>query len=374
MDLFDMSYNAMVTVLLLFSCVFLVLPVPKGEGMQSFKYSLKFLSICYAIIGLFCVFKHYIPKDLLGLPFFCNATVQAHFLGNTFINMVNPNAVKKRNILILTLPAIIMIIVNIIMIYIYGYSRITEYSDLITYCFSAEKPYVFLRELMTLYYLAICIHYSVCFFIEVSRAKKRIDNYTSEAHYKSLTYLQLSFTLVVAIAMSSIARTFSLSDLASSISNFVILINYIGVGLIFIQYPKNFYYLQEYYINTAVPDETKNVKDEMENWPQWKNKIIDEEIYKRPGLTIIQLAQILCTNRTTLSTSINQNENVNFNSFINNLRINKAKELMSDNKLSLADICFQVGYTDQANFSRTFKNITGTTPLAWRRKLQGTQS
>lgn len=372
MSLFDMSYYAMIIALLLLSCVFFALPLPKGKGMATYSFSLKLLSLSYAFLGTFCIIKHHIPIDIIGLPFFVNATMQAHLLGNSHLNMINPKAVSIKRVVILLTPAIGLIAIDLCLVYLYGYHKITEYSDLYQHIFSAEKPDIFVREILLIYYLCICIHYISCFYLETKRAKNRIDEFTSEAHYKGLRYIQASFAMVIAVVICSLCQTFCDNEEWCSISNFAILTSYVFLGLFYVQYPKSYYLLQESGINAEEDDDEKELGkakiDEQAIWIQWKNKIINEELYTQAGLTIVQLAQCLCTNRTALSTAINQYEDINFNAFINNLRINKAKELMAKQPdLTLTDICLEVGYTDPANFSRHFKNITGCTPLMWRK-------
>ncbi|MFD1314635.1 hybrid sensor histidine kinase/response regulator transcription factor [Namhaeicola litoreus] len=53
--------------------------------------------------------------------------------------------------------------------------------------------------------------------------------------------------------------------------------------------------------------------------------------------------------------------------FIRNMRLQKASELIKQNKDSLADICFKTGFNDQAYFSRAFKNQFGCSPSAYKK-------
>ncbi len=46
--------------------------------------------------------------------------------------------------------------------------------------------------------------------------------------------------------------------------------------------------------------------------------------------------------------------------------MDKAKELMKDQNLSVKDICAQVGYSDPNYFSRIFKKAVGETPTEYR--------
>ena len=52
-------------------------------------------------------------------------------------------------------------------------------------------------------------------------------------------------------------------------------------------------------------------------------------------------------------------------------RIERSQELLMHTGRSLADIADQAGFTDQAAFSRTFRQIVGITPGRWRRDYQG---
>ena len=48
--------------------------------------------------------------------------------------------------------------------------------------------------------------------------------------------------------------------------------------------------------------------------------------------------------------------------YINIKRINKAVDLLKSSDLSISSVATQCGYNNMANFSRIFKQITGTTP------------
>lgn len=52
--------------------------------------------------------------------------------------------------------------------------------------------------------------------------------------------------------------------------------------------------------------------------------------------------------------------------YINNLRINHAKEYLINTDLSISDISEAVGFTDQNYFSRVFKKITGISPVKFK--------
>lgn len=54
--------------------------------------------------------------------------------------------------------------------------------------------------------------------------------------------------------------------------------------------------------------------------------------------------------------------------YIIDLRIRKAKQLLVGSDLSVAQVAEQCGFTNPYHFSRTFKDITGLTPTAYKRQ------
>lgn len=53
--------------------------------------------------------------------------------------------------------------------------------------------------------------------------------------------------------------------------------------------------------------------------------------------------------------------------YITNMRIEKAKKLLSDSNISITDICEQIGYNYQAYFTKIFKEKTGVSPMQYRK-------
>lgn len=57
--------------------------------------------------------------------------------------------------------------------------------------------------------------------------------------------------------------------------------------------------------------------------------------------------------------------------YINTLRINKAKALLENTEISVAEIANMVGYSDPLYFSRFFKKKTGMSPLIYKKSRIG---
>ncbi|MBT2186021.1 helix-turn-helix domain-containing protein [Sphingobium nicotianae] len=52
-------------------------------------------------------------------------------------------------------------------------------------------------------------------------------------------------------------------------------------------------------------------------------------------------------------------------------RVERAKFLLSETAMSLAEIALECGFVDQSHFTNTFVRKTGNTPYRWRRNACG---
>jgi AraC-like DNA-binding protein len=145
---------------------------------------------------------------------------------------------------------------------------------------------------------------------------------------------------------------------------------YVGFGLFYIQYPNTFTEIEQAITETEVivPDETEKV-NRLPTWDKLKQQVIQEKYYLNSGVTIEEIAQLLKIGRTSLSGFINKEERVNFNLWINTLRIEEAKKhLVNHPDFSIAKVSELVGFSEQSNFSRQFKLLTQQSPSEWRQQ------
>ncbi len=87
-------------------------------------------------------------------------------------------------------------------------------------------------------------------------------------------------------------------------------------------------------------------------------------------ITLQDCADELRLNPVYLCTLFARVVGVPFKAYLIRLRIEKAKELLSDPVWRVSDVAFAVGYTDEDYFRRAFKAATGLSPAAWRGALQ----
>ncbi len=85
--------------------------------------------------------------------------------------------------------------------------------------------------------------------------------------------------------------------------------------------------------------------------------------YRDPDISLNSLAGALCTNRTTLSNTIHNLGHINFNTYINSLRIEEfIKLIKSRANPNYQDAFYEVGFRSRTTALRNFKQYTGKTP------------
>jgi len=96
-----------------------------------------------------------------------------------------------------------------------------------------------------------------------------------------------------------------------------------------------------------------------------KNYIEINKLYIKEGLTLTELSKQLNTNPKYLSQAINHSLNLGFVDFINNYRVEEAKQQMLNAKnasLTLEAIGMMAGFKSKSAFFRAFKKATNVTP------------
>ncbi len=94
--------------------------------------------------------------------------------------------------------------------------------------------------------------------------------------------------------------------------------------------------------------------------------IEQEKPYLNPDFQLIDLRQVLPLNRTYLSRLINSEYGCSFYQWVNGLRIEEAKRLMTEKPdLKLQEVAERCGFSSPVVFSRVFTRETGIAPSKW---------
>ncbi|NVK83208.1 MAG: helix-turn-helix transcriptional regulator [Cytophagia bacterium] len=112
---------------------------------------------------------------------------------------------------------------------------------------------------------------------------------------------------------------------------------------------------------------------------QWPQKSIKEnqgrrlddvfkftlENYQRP-IQLEEVAEVVHMNKAAFCRYFKQHTRKTYLNFLNEIRLQKASELLKTSELSVAQIAYEVGFNNLSNFNRTFKLVTNSTPTEYR--------
>ena len=86
-------------------------------------------------------------------------------------------------------------------------------------------------------------------------------------------------------------------------------------------------------------------------------------------LNIKEAASLACMNEAAFCRYFKSRTEQTFSQFVNRVRITHATRLLATEERSISDICYECGYENISYFNRQFKDITGQTPIAYRKQL-----
>lgn len=96
-----------------------------------------------------------------------------------------------------------------------------------------------------------------------------------------------------------------------------------------------------------------------------------EKNCRNPEFNVQSVANHIKIDRTYLYRLFKEETGMSVINYINNCRISKAEVLLIDEDISIKDVAYSVGFTDQMYFSKVFKKIKGQTPTEFRRENKG---
>ncbi|WP_363317970.1 helix-turn-helix domain-containing protein [uncultured Algibacter sp.] len=104
-----------------------------------------------------------------------------------------------------------------------------------------------------------------------------------------------------------------------------------------------------------------------------ENHIKSNKNYLNPNLSLKILSKELNLSEGYISQLINKNSNLNFNDYINSLRITDAKNMLVDseyNNYTILAIGLESGFNSKSSFYTAFKKFTGKTPVEYKKSVR----
>lgn len=126
-------------------------------------------------------------------------------------------------------------------------------------------------------------------------------------------------------------------------------------------------------VMTAITNERKDDDEDEEPAPAYDrmidNVISDIRDHYTEDISLTSLAAKYNISMGHLSKMIKEQLQINFSDYIASLRIQRAKELLRDESISIQEIAEIVGYNDYFYFTKVFKKVEGISPSKYRKEL-----
>lgn len=234
------------------------------------------------------------------------------------------------------------------------------------------------RPFGALIYLSL-ITYIILIVKLLSAYRKVLQDTRSSSTQIDLIWLQwitiiFCFTLLVDIVNQYVISLSVLGGISSIHLAILILINWIFYkGLkqpqIFLGISKSEEMLTR---NTSNPLVLVALsEDEKEEFEQVRQYMQSSKAYTNADLSLTELAKRLDIQPRKLSFLINNMQNKNFMGFVNDYRIEMAKDRLmnvSERGETILEIMYDVGFNSKSSFNTLFKQNTGLTPSDFRKK------
>lgn len=370
--------NVILTVVcLLFALVFVTLPSVNAKQLSNYRKSLWVLAVSYLVVGVIIFFQLCFDidsADFISSIFIGVSLSQACLFTVTLDNLLNPAKITTRFVIRQCIPFFVFLFLHLALVPFFGYPLL---SSVEIWKQNILHPVILLREVSIVFYVVQIIYYFLMLFREEREYNQKINNYSADTIEIQLSWVKYGFVFAAIIGVFSLVTTLMAGQLFELSFNVLLIIFYSYFALRFIRYPYIFENVKDLFqpppasVDNQEQEELKPDLAKRYNWVEMRAQIIERQYYLQSGITIDVIAAELGIGRVILSSLINNEESVNFNFWINKLRITEAQRLLKDDpEITLADVAERVGYTEQSNFSRQFKLHTQIAPSAWRQMQQ----
>ena len=93
------------------------------------------------------------------------------------------------------------------------------------------------------------------------------------------------------------------------------------------------------------------------------------QLHCSENIAVKDLSKVASLTERTLLRRFKKTTGHNPSEYIQQLRTDKAKQILRTSNISIEDVAWKVGYKDSTAFRRTFLKITGLTPREYRNRF-----
>ncbi|RXM50473.1 MULTISPECIES: helix-turn-helix domain-containing protein [unclassified Chryseobacterium] len=236
------------------------------------------------------------------------------------------------------------------------------------------------ESLSVILILVQALFYTLLSYITIRKHQRKIQQFSSNTEGINLNWLE--YIILVILAVNIIYVVYNLFYDPKSLNFFI------NAVFLLVIYCVGYYSLKQkeiYPLEEKQREELISIQDDSDSEEVKKKLISDEELlriklkleksmesqkpYLDSELNLIKLAEMLSVSTHHLSYVINTGFQKNFFQYVNEFRVEYAKQLLKDSnsKLSILGIAYESGFNSKTSFNTTFKKVTGQTPSEFKK-------
>lgn len=267
------------------------------------------------------------------------------------LKLFNPNSLKNYKIIIHSIP--------FILVFLYSFNQIVIEKELF-YVFTPTAI-----KLLTLLFLQ-----NIVYFVLILKDINRLQNgKKDESKLKIFRFLLISTIIIFSLKLIIflIWNVFQNTELCIFLTSifFVTVFIIVNSTIIFsLNFPEllvgSFKYQYSQIDKQSLDEYLKRISD----------YLLSDKAYTDPLLSQEKLSKKIKIQKNLISQVINESTGLNFNDYINKLRIDFAKKLFfSEKDKNILEIAYMSGFNSKTTFNNAFKKFTNKTPTEFRKSL-----
>lgn len=303
-----------------------------------------------------------------------------------YVRSVTCNANWRNWYYLLFAPALLIGLLGSILSFLVGWDRIAELRIDYFAPFTpnpdslSERLYDFVNihlfnitlELMALVMISMSVYYII-------KYTKRAEGYFTNLEQASVVSIHRFLFSAIVTSVTLFSITIFIMELIEYKYASLIVLSLLISALLWIM-SENAYKVLFVERNLDIIDVLEKEQDDVD-YSSCTNQRISELLnewtkrqdlpYCRMGITLGDVADEIGIGTRSLSEYINKDKGMNFRRWINNLRIETAKQMILDNpELKISYIGAVCGFSDLASFSRVFHSVVGLSPQEYRSNIK----
>jgi AraC-like DNA-binding protein len=225
-------------------------------------------------------------------------------------------------------------------------------------------------------YLMQMVRYTRLFAVNHRHFRQKMHNFFADGQERHLRWVVFSFCAALTIGVLALLSALFMSHPGALLFSVILATFYACFAIRFLKYGFSFRVIEPAMeevepasgdaAGLTYPAAFASIETKMAKW-------VAEKGFTQQGTTLDKLAAALYTNRSYLSSYLNDYKKQTFHNWIGELRIEEAMRLLQQYPdMNLQEIAQRAGFSHRSHFTHLFTKRTGLSPKFWRQQHKNT--